>query len=218
MRILVQESPNLALWFKRYGVLKFRGLFYDFFEARDPSEIIFQIPGAFCENYGLWVNYKETQGLLCKNARKYWILAFLIYFTMEKSLDSVHALWTTALGRSMVDPHGRADEKPLKSGWDGTPACWCSLAVAGKGKSCMGDSPRGSPELGEWRSGRATRVKWWRWWGSVGVCSDVGEEERGMVSGAGCSMVEVPFYRGQGRVPGDDNGRHRRRNRRRRKW
>jgi hypothetical protein len=53
---------------------------------------------------------------------------------------------------------------------------------------------------------------------SVGLCSDVGEKERGVVSGAGCSGVEVPFYRSPGRVPGGDNGRHRRRNGRRRKW
>jgi hypothetical protein len=30
-------------------------------------------------------------------------------------------------------------------------------------------------------------------WCSVGLCSDVGEEERGMVSGAGCSGAEVPL-------------------------
>jgi hypothetical protein len=42
-----------------------------FSEGRDPSKIIFQILGAFCENYRLRVNYRETQGLLCKNARKY---------------------------------------------------------------------------------------------------------------------------------------------------
>jgi hypothetical protein len=28
---------------------------------------------------------------------------------------------------------------------------------------------------------------------SVGVCSDVGEEERGIVSGVGCSGAEVPI-------------------------
>jgi hypothetical protein len=48
----------------------------------------------------------------------------------------------------------------------------------------------------------------------MGACSDVGEEERGAVSGAGCSGVEVPFYRGRGRARGDDIGGHRRRNER----
>jgi hypothetical protein len=52
----------------------------------------------------------------------------------------------------------------------------------------------------------------------MGACSNVAEEERGVVSGAGCSGPEVPFYRGRGRVPSDDNGLHRRRNRRRCEW
>jgi hypothetical protein len=112
---------------------------------------------------------------------------------MEKSVDSVHASWTIALGRSTVDPHGRADRKPPESGRDGASACRCSPTTAGKGNGGMGDSPRGSPELGERRSGQATRVKWWRRWSSVRVCSDVGEEDRGMVSGVGCSGAEVPL-------------------------
>jgi hypothetical protein len=61
----------------------------------------------------------------------------------------------------------------------------------------LADNGRASPELGERRSSRATRVKWWQWWGSAGACSDVGEEERGAVSGVGCSGVEVPFYSGR---------------------
>jgi hypothetical protein len=32
----------------------------------------------------------------------------------------------------------------------------------------------------------------------MGACSDVIEEERGVVSGSGCSGAEVPFYRGRG--------------------
>jgi hypothetical protein len=123
-------------------------------------------------------------------------------------VDSVHASWTTASGQSTVDPYGGADEKPLESSRDGTPACRCSLAETEKGKGGVGDSL----ELGEWRSSRATRVKWRWWWGLAGACFDVGEEERGVVSGAGCSGVEMPFYRGWGRAPGNDNGRHRRRN------
>jgi hypothetical protein len=83
--------------------------------------------------------------------------------------------------------------KPPESDRDSAPACRCSPTATGKGKGGMGDSPRGSPELEERRSGRATRVKWWWCRSSVGVCSDVGEEERGTVSGAGCSRAEVPL-------------------------
>jgi hypothetical protein len=43
-------------------------------------------------------------------------LAFLIYFAMKKSMDSVHVLWTTALGQSTMDPHGGMDGKPSESG------------------------------------------------------------------------------------------------------
>jgi hypothetical protein len=83
--------------------------------------------------------------------------------------------------------------------------------VAGKGNGGVGNSPRGSPELGERRSGWATRVKWWRRWGSTGAFFGVREEERGAVRGAESLRVEVAFYRGWG-VPGDNHGRHRRRN------
>jgi hypothetical protein len=129
---------------------------------------------------------------------------------MEKSVDSVHASWTAASGGSTVDPHGGTDGKSLESGRDSAPACRCSPVAAGKGKGSMGDSPRGSPKLRKQRSGRATTVKWRRWWGSAGACSNVGEEERGVVSGAGCSGAEVPFYRDRGRAPDHDNGQHRR--------
>jgi hypothetical protein len=67
LRILAPESPDLVFWLKRYGVLKFWGYFMNFSEARDPSEIIFQIPGgALCKNYGLQVNFKEIKGPVCK--------------------------------------------------------------------------------------------------------------------------------------------------------
>jgi hypothetical protein len=66
LRILAQESLDLELWLKRYGLLKFWGYFMIFSEARDLSRIIFQILGASLRNYGMWINFKETEGPLCK--------------------------------------------------------------------------------------------------------------------------------------------------------
>jgi hypothetical protein len=86
-------------------------------------------------------------------------------------MDSVHASWTMASGRSTVDPHDSMDSKlPVLTGGGREREGRC------------GGSPRGSPELGERRSGRATKVEWRWWWGLMGASSDVRGEERMAVS------------------------------------
>jgi hypothetical protein len=56
----------------------------NFSEARDPSRIIFQILGVPLRNYGLWVNFNETEGPLCKIPKR---TDFQIYFGIEKFMD-----------------------------------------------------------------------------------------------------------------------------------
>jgi hypothetical protein len=51
---------------ERYRILKFRGYFCGFSEARDLSGIIFQIPGAFVKICGLRVDIQEVQRPFCK--------------------------------------------------------------------------------------------------------------------------------------------------------
>jgi hypothetical protein len=67
LRFLAQESLDLELWLKRYGVLKFRKLFCEFSGTRDLSKnIFFQFPGAFLQKLGLRVDFKEIHELSAK--------------------------------------------------------------------------------------------------------------------------------------------------------
>jgi hypothetical protein len=85
LRILAEESLDLELWLKRYEFLKFWTYFCGFFWGYGPFYNYFSNFGPNWKIQGPWVNYKETQGLLCKNAKNYWISAFLIYFAMENT-------------------------------------------------------------------------------------------------------------------------------------
>jgi hypothetical protein len=68
LRILAPESPDLVFWLKRYGVLKFWGYFRNFSEARDPSEIIFQIPGGSLQKLRIAGQFQRNQGACLQNS------------------------------------------------------------------------------------------------------------------------------------------------------
>jgi hypothetical protein len=93
--ILAQESLDLELRLKRYGILKFRAIFVDFSEARDLFGIIFQIPGAQLQNWGLRVDIEKDEGPKCKVAEKG---ISKNYFANEKPEEAIAALgsspWT----------------------------------------------------------------------------------------------------------------------------
>jgi hypothetical protein len=65
-RILAQESLDLELWFERYEILKFRGYFCGFSEARDLFGIIFQFRGPLCETMDCGTILKKPRGLFAK--------------------------------------------------------------------------------------------------------------------------------------------------------
>jgi hypothetical protein len=85
----------------------------NFSKARDPSRIIFQIPGASLRNYGLRVNFKETEGPLCKIPK---ITDFRIYSGIEKFTDWVHGSWTGGTLGSTVDRSGARTEAAVVHG------------------------------------------------------------------------------------------------------
>jgi hypothetical protein len=63
--------------------------------------------------HGMWLDYKETKGPLCKMAGIFW---FQIYFSIGNRMDQVHGLWT-AQGRLV---HGSTVDS-IVAGSQGSP-------------------------------------------------------------------------------------------------
>jgi hypothetical protein len=124
LRILAQESLDLELWLKRYEFLKFGAIFVDFSEARDLFVNIFQIHGP---------NYKFLDcGLMLEKQRGFFTkwqgISARIYFSMDKSVDRVHA---------SVDRPGALDAPWCDGGADrgGAGARWCAHRSSAFGHS-----------------------------------------------------------------------------------
>jgi hypothetical protein len=77
LRILVQESPKSELRLQGYGKKNFMDLFVISEMWLGVYLEIFFKPGVFLEIWGLRLDYKDTEGPLCKFPR---IIDFQIYF------------------------------------------------------------------------------------------------------------------------------------------
>jgi hypothetical protein len=147
----------------------------NFSEYRDPSGTIFQTLGASLQNYGLRVNFKDSEGPLCKISK---ITDFWIYSGIEKFVDWVRGSWTGGALGSTVDRSRASIETPVVHG-----RCTARRARGLTGGAGEGAQGRARPGDGSLRRNpqqrgdatepeTATVVAPRRWW-----CKRLGGEE-----------------------------------------
>jgi hypothetical protein len=124
----------------------------NFSEARAPSGIIFQILGVPLRNYGLQVNFKETEGPICKIPK---ITDFWIYSEIEKFVDSVHGSWIGGAPGSMVDRSGVSTKAAAAHGRRTARQAWGLVGGAGEGEQGRVRPGEGSPRRNPQRRGDA---------------------------------------------------------------
>jgi hypothetical protein len=134
--------------------------------ARAIFGIIFKNQGVFVKIRGLWLEYKETKGPLCKIAGIFW---FQIYFSIGNPMDRVHGSWTSV---GMVHGGHRTEAAVVAHRSSCSRPVWAMVShheVAKMKKSSLGFSSDLHRSLYDGKE--AARRRWsfssgWRWCGS----------------------------------------------------
>jgi hypothetical protein len=112
LKILAQESLDLELWLKRYGILKIRLFLWIFLRLRTFLELFFKFQGPNCEIKDRGLIFEKPRGFF---AKLLGIIDFRIIHVRKK-------MWTQSTGRGphLALVHGGPRQCSRESG--GAPA------------------------------------------------------------------------------------------------
>jgi hypothetical protein len=202
MRILAQESLDLELWLKRYGVL--RAILWTFLRLGSSLKLFFKFQGPFYDIKECGLISKKYRGFFVKLLR---IIDFRIIFVKKN-------LWTQSMGRGPLRElsppwtGGGVDTRPpgRGSGLTGArplaaPGLESSPVEVRDREGRVVNSSRGSPRHERWRRGRATAAKWQRggsWSGAVLVLKERRVGRGAVEDGGGPHLIYGGRYRSGG--------------------